>query len=108
MSIPLTWTSLDIPGQPSGSYLFHGFKSSWYDSKRECKQSGGHLVEIDSWEEQEALIGELERQGFMGYDAPVYGFWIGLTDIFHDGTWVLGSPRETTKLLCLGVQRAEQ
>merc|ERR1719341_1727686 len=82
------WTSLDIPGQPSSCYLFHGFKSSWYDSKRECKQSGGHLVEIGSQEEQEALIGELERQGLMGYDAPVYGFWIGLTDIFHDGTWV--------------------
>merc|ERR1719365_573727 len=82
------WTSADIPGQPSGCYLFHGLKSSWYDSKRECKQSGGHLVEIDSLEEQEALIGELERQGLMGYDAPVYGFWIGLTDIFHDGTWV--------------------
>merc|ERR1719295_2429104 len=82
------WTSVDIPGQPSGCYLFHGLKSSWYDSKRECKQSGGHLVEIGSLEEQEALIGELERQGLMGYDAPVYGVWIGLTDIFHDGTWV--------------------
>merc|ERR1719365_377764 len=82
------WTSLDIPGQTSGCYLFHGFKSSWYDSRKECKQSGGHLVEIGSREEQEALIGELERQGLMGYDAPVYGFWIGLTDIFHDGTWV--------------------
>merc|ERR1711931_362069 len=44
------WTSLDIPGQPSGCYLFHGFKSSWYNSKRECRQSGGHLVEIGSRE----------------------------------------------------------
>ena len=94
------WTSVDIPGQPSGCYLFHGFKSSWYDSKRECKQSGGHLVEIGSREEQEALIGELERQGLMGYDRA--DRHLPRRDMG------LGSPRTNAKLLCLGVWRAEQ
>ena len=28
------WTSL-VSGQPPGCYLFQGFKSSWYNSKRE-------------------------------------------------------------------------
>ena len=82
------WTSLD-----TGCYLFQEWNSTWYDSRRECKQSGGYLVEVDSQEEQDAILREIASRGWDG--DTHFGFWIGLTDIFHDGTWVwdnLGKP----------------
>merc|ERR1719209_297759 len=82
------WTSLD-----TGCYLFQEWNSTWYDSRRECKQSGGFLVEIDSEEEQNAIMNEITARGWDG--ETHFGFWIGLTAIFHDGTWVwdnLGKP----------------
>ena len=83
------WTSLD-----TGCYLFQEWNSSWYESKRQCRQSGGYLVEVDSQEEQDAILGEISARGWDG--DTHFGFWIGLTDIFHDGgTWVwdnLGKP----------------
>merc|ERR1711971_1327742 len=75
------WTSLS-----TGCYLFQDWNSTWYDSRRECKQSGGFLVEIDSEEEQDTLMNEITARGWDG--ETHFGFWIGLTDIFHDGSWV--------------------
>merc|ERR1719187_813476 len=82
------WKSLD-----TGCYLFQEWNSTWYNARRECKQSGGYLVEIDSEEEQDAILREVTARGWDG--DTHFGFWIGLTDIFHDGTWVwdnLGRP----------------
>ena len=80
------WTSVE-----TGCYLFQKSNSTWYESRKDCQQKGGYLVEIDSEEEEDAIIDGISRQG---WDRDL-GFWIGLTDIFHDGTWVwdhLGRP----------------
>ena len=82
------WKSLD-----TGCYLFQEWNSTWYNARRECKQSGGYLVEVDSQKEQDTIMNEITDRGWDGQTH--YGFWMGLTDIFHDGTWVwdnLGKP----------------
>ena len=85
------WVSLE-----TGCYLFRQSNSTWYESRGECQQSGGYLIEIDSHDEHQAIVDEIHRRGW-GMDL---GFWIGLTDIFHDGTWVwdhLGRPLDFSK-----------
>uniref|UniRef100_A0A668RY63 C-type lectin domain-containing protein n=1 Tax=Oreochromis aureus TaxID=47969 RepID=A0A668RY63_OREAU len=54
-------------------YYFSTNKSSWNESRDDCRAKGGDLVKIDSREEQ---------------------FWIGLTDSAEQGRWlwVDGSP----------------
>uniref|UniRef100_A0A8C4F9Q3 C-type lectin domain-containing protein n=1 Tax=Dicentrarchus labrax TaxID=13489 RepID=A0A8C4F9Q3_DICLA len=54
-------------------YYFSTNYFTWSNSRDECRQKGGDLVQIDSREEQ---------------------FWIGLTDSEKEGTWlwVDGSP----------------
>ena len=52
-----------------------------------------HLVEVNSEEEQNTIRNNITARGWDGHTH--FGFWIGLTDIFHDETWVwdnLGKP----------------
>merc|ERR1719239_311044 len=80
------WTSVE-----TGCYLFQKSNSTWYEARRDCQQKGGYLVEIDSEEEQQEIMYGIRMKGWDRYP----GVWIGLTDIFHDGTWVwdhLGRP----------------
>ena len=44
------WTQLS-----TGCCLFQPRNSTWYEAKQACRQSGGHLIEIESSEEWEAL-----------------------------------------------------
>ena len=75
------WTQLS-----TGCYLFQPRNSTWYEAKQTCKQSGGHLVEIESSEEVDALREAILSETWD--DTNIDGIWIGLNDVFHDGTWV--------------------
>ena len=75
------WTQLS-----TGCYLFQPSNSTWYEAKQSCKQSGGHLVEIESSQELDSLREAIPSKSWN--DTNIDGIWIGLNDVFHDGTWV--------------------
>ena len=61
---------------------------SWSDAKEHCMGEGGKLVEIDSEEENTALVEEIIRRGYK--DRHMH-FWIGLNELKRDGDWRLAS-----------------
>uniref|UniRef100_A0A3Q4HIV8 C-type lectin domain-containing protein n=1 Tax=Neolamprologus brichardi TaxID=32507 RepID=A0A3Q4HIV8_NEOBR len=58
-------------------YYFSTRKSSWTESRGECRSKGGDLVKIDSRE---------ELKDIMNY--PQDKFWFGLTDSAEEGRWL--------------------
>ena len=73
----------------AGNYPIPGFvepKMAWVEAIAHCKGEGGKLVEIDSEEENTALVEEMKRRGFKDRN-----FWMGLTDKKDEGNWRLGS-----------------
>uniref|UniRef100_A0A3B4Y7V5 C-type lectin domain-containing protein n=1 Tax=Seriola lalandi dorsalis TaxID=1841481 RepID=A0A3B4Y7V5_SERLL len=63
-------------------YFFSISRSSWEDSRNECKRRGGDLVKIDSREEQSFLKNRLQKMDNRDK------FWIGLTDSAVEGEWL--------------------
>ena len=76
-------------------HVSHSFvedpRMSWFESDNECKRKGGKLVEIDSEEENAALVEEIKRRGFT---EKRMNFWLGLTDLGNEGDWRLASNGE--------------
>ena len=60
----------------------------WDRARKYCQDLGAQLVEIDSSEENKAIIKEIERRGF---HAQKKQFWLGLTDRRTEGKWVYES-----------------
>ena len=59
---------------------------SWYQAEKYCKKAGMKLVEINSDEENRAIVDEINRKGYK--DKKMY-FWMGMTDLREEGTWKL-------------------
>ena len=59
---------------------------SWFEADEHCNGEGGKLVEIDSEEENTALVDEIHRRGYENMH-----FWIGLNELESDGDWRLAS-----------------
>uniref|UniRef100_A0A3Q1HDR2 C-type lectin domain-containing protein n=1 Tax=Anabas testudineus TaxID=64144 RepID=A0A3Q1HDR2_ANATE len=65
-------------------YYFSTTKSTWNQSRDDCRSKGGDLVKIDSREEQ--VENTLRLRQKMDYDEDK--FWIGLTDSKEEEKWL--------------------
>ena len=69
---------------------------SWYQAENYCKKKGMKLVEINSDEENRAIVDEINTKGYK--DRKMY-FWMGMTDLSEEGTWKLASSGENASYL---------
>jgi len=88
----------------TGDYSFVEKPSmSWFAAKDHCEGEGGKLVEIDSEEENTALVEEINKRGYA--DRKMH-FWIGLTEMTEvEGEWRLPSSLRQSLTISVDPQR---
>ncbi|XP_020485627.1 C-type lectin domain family 12 member B [Labrus bergylta] len=62
-------------------------KKNWLDSRADCVSKGGELLVINNRQEQQLLSASFPTQSGSG-EWWEKGFWIGLTHVATNGTWV--------------------
>ena len=61
---------------------------NWYEARNYCQDLSAGLLEIDSVEENRAILDEINLRG---YHTQKKQFWLGLTDRRIEGKWVYES-----------------
>ncbi len=99
----------ETAGHRYGVFLQNG---TWEDAFHACREKGGHLVRIDSMDEYNQLLSELDSLGYRGYRLYIGGrrdlagqqyYWADDTNAFvgeplNDpnawcaGSWMVGKP----------------
>merc|ERR1719350_1875603 len=80
------WTQLS-----TGCYRFHESPMTQSEAKKFCEEEQevpARLVEIDSMEENRAIVAEIQERDFFSRKIE---FWLGITDRHSEGDWVLES-----------------
>ncbi|XP_025096403.1 low affinity immunoglobulin epsilon Fc receptor-like [Pomacea canaliculata] len=73
---PRSWTQRD-----ESCYVVLDRVVTWLSAREFCEAVGGHLVEVESADENNFLLNMLKTHG-------VTGAWIGLEDIIEEGRFV--------------------
>ncbi|KAJ8320490.1 hypothetical protein KUTeg_002077 [Tegillarca granosa] len=65
--------------------FINNYHNDWIHAQTDCRSKGGNLVTIETRSEQNFLLNEIQRRGYLGK-----GLWIGLNDRNSEGsfTWV--------------------
>merc|ERR1739838_1178315 len=102
-----------VDSQDRGCFLFHYTQAdNWFEAQHECERVGGFLAEPKTYEQATLLTSlALLEESIIG----VNSWWIGLSDLGHDGRWLWQHPsvRENGMMeapqqqLLLGVQQQQ-
>ena len=69
----------------------------WSKAKEYCLDLGAKLVEIESAEENEAIVEEIKKHS---WSKELKQFWMGLTDRRHEGFFVIESTGQQHSHIC--------
>ena len=68
--------------------MFANLPTTYREAKRFCASKGGHLAEIDSQEEYDAVEDHWRTLDKTACDEQIKSWWLGLTDAAKEGSWV--------------------